>query len=363
MAKRWPVLCGVLLVAAPGAFVWLAPSKPDPNRVQHLEDGSLFCLSRISFNNTNVFTHGYWLERNLGDVIPSKGTKLGRIHLQRRTFESFPDEDPRGLVVEFKRLTTNAPGQQPLALRPPRAVRCLIIGDDGSEYPAESHGPKRIRSTGDPEAHVDELYPILSRDFFKSTWPKHREGEFEYFIATSFPRASAWLTFRLESCDSLSAPNLHWEPLAQFRIENPARSQALPWQPTPLPATNEIDGLCFVLNDITVYPQRSARAEETDRAVTISLQVQSNGVVQPEWRVISARVEDALGNARDRAHTFYARGGRLTQFDDRLLLDPRQPWKLEAHLVRDPALSRTYHVEFIVQPTLTNRMPPGTGRP
>jgi hypothetical protein len=65
------------ILSAAGVTVWLALPRPDLNRVQRLEDGSLFCLSRISFNDTNVFTHGNWLERNLGDVIPSKGIKLG----------------------------------------------------------------------------------------------------------------------------------------------------------------------------------------------------------------------------------------------------------------------------------------------
>jgi hypothetical protein len=65
--------------------------------------------------------------------------------------------------------------------------------------------------------------------------------------------------------------------------------------------------------------------------VTISLQVQSNGVALPNLRIFSVRMEDALGNFRERGHPYYARDGWLTQ-TDRLFLDPRQVWKFEAEV-------------------------------
>ena len=330
------------LLSAAGVCVWLALSGPDPNRVQHLEDGSLFSLRRISFNNTNVFTHGNWLERNLGNIIPSKGINLGPLHLQRRTFESFPDEDTRGLVVEFKRLTTNAPGLLPLALRAPRLVRCLIVGDDGSDYPAEFDARLGILYNDIGGFYDDATDPIQSRHFFNSNGPrtlKRPDGEFEYLTAADFPRASAWLTFRFECSDrpALSAPNWHWEPLAQFKIKNPVSAKPHSWQSTPLPANNEIDGVRFVLNDITVHPQQSGEANMTDREVATSLRVLSNGVVQSQWRVFSIRLEDALGNTRERGHPFQFRDGCLIQ-NDRLFLDPKQTWKFEADLAQGALL-------------------------
>jgi alpha-tubulin suppressor-like RCC1 family protein len=334
MAKRWPVLCGVLLVAAPGAFVWLASSKPDANRVQHLADGSLFSLSRISFNDTNVFTHGKWLERNLGNLVPSNGLSFGPVHLQRRTFEAFEEEDSRGLILEFKRLTTNAPGQIPLAARWRREVRCLILGDDGSEYRAEFH---RLMNVDYSPLVLFEnaLHPVLSGGFFNSASLRRPEGDFEYLTATGFPRASAWLTVRIESREApdQAVRYRHWEPLAQFKVRNPACSQPRAWQPALLPAAKEIDGLQFVLGDITVHPQQPTSAQETDHAVTITFQVRSNGVVQYQWRVFSFRLEDALGNFREPRYPFHPINGWLAQLGDRPTLDPRQPWKVEADFV------------------------------
>jgi hypothetical protein len=146
MKKRVYLPVGVLLaVAVLGSlWVWFASSKEDTARFQRLEDGSLICLRRISLDNTNIFTHGNWLERNLGNVIPKQGIKLGPLRLQRRTFEPFPDEYGHGLVVEFKRLTNGAPAQERDRSLPPERGRCLIGGDDGS-----ASGRRDVREAGD----------------------------------------------------------------------------------------------------------------------------------------------------------------------------------------------------------------------
>jgi hypothetical protein len=323
------VLLALGLLAGLGACAWLALSGPDPSPVQHLEDGSLFCLRRISFNNTNVFTHGNWLERNLGNFIPKAGIKLGPLQLQRRTYESFQDEDTRGLIVEFKRLATNAPGLQPLARG---AVRCVVVGDDRSEYPTEFHIDSASRDYGPREWFNADMHPILARGFFDSSRSKRSDGEFEYLTAADFPRASVWLTFRLERPTSD-----HWEPLASFKIKNPlpALSNPHPWPSAPTPLIKEIDGLRFVLNNITVFPTQHDPDQlnpfVADRGVRISLQVQSNGIALPNWRVFSARLEDALGNTRDWGFPFKPKNGWLT-LDDNLFLDPKQTWKFEADL-------------------------------
>ena len=326
----------LILLSAAGVCVWTALCRPDANRVEHLADGSLFSLSRISFNNTNVFTHGKWLERNLGNLIPSNGLSLGPVHLQRRTFEAFENEDTRGLIIEFKRLTTNTPSQIPLAGRWKREVRCLIVGDDGWEYPTEFHYLKSSGASGGVENAYDYLHPIRSGDFFNSPRAKRQEGEFEYFTATGFPRASAWLTVRLECREtSIQAVRyVYWEPLAHFKVRNPMSSRPRAWQTVPVPAAKEIDGLQFVLGDITVHPQQPTSAQETDHGVTISFQVRSNGVVQHQWRVFSFRLEDDLGNFGEPGYPFLPINGWLAQFGGRLTLDPRQPWKLEADFAR-----------------------------
>ena len=317
------------LLSAAAVCLWLALSGPDPNRVQHLEDGSLFCLRRISFNNTNVFTHGNWLERNLGNVIPSKGINLGPLHLQRRTYAPFHHEDTRGLILEFERLTTNAPSA-------PRGVRCVVVGDDGSQYPAEFHLDLSTREDIPSEYFHDAAHPI-QHDFFGSSGPKYPDGEFEYFVAPDFPRASAWLTLRFERTTNSE----DWEPLASFKIKNPlsAPSKPRPWHSTPTPLTNEIDGLRFVLNNITAYPTQLGSPWTTDSQVTISLQVQSNGIALPNWRVFSVRLEDALGNTREWGHPFRLRNGWLT-LDDNLFLDPKQTWKFEADLASVANISK-----------------------
>ena len=334
MKNRLYLVCGVSLVAAGlgSAWVWFASSKEDAGRFQRLEDGSLICLRRISLDNTNVFTHGNWLERNLGNVIPKQGIKLGPLRLQRRTFEPFPVEYGRGLMVEFKRLTNGAPAQERDRSHPPRRVRCLIVGGDGSAYPAVF---QRFLAVLHPSDDDDDLvyHPIRSWGLFESPTPKRSDGEFEYLSAPGFPRGSAWLEFRFETCNTFTplTNDLPWEPLASFRIKNPFRARPQPWQVSTTPVTNEIDGLRFVLGDIKIHPTSLFSDGPMERESTISLAVQSNGVALANWRVFSLRLEDALGSFRERGPAFQARNGWLTQ-RDRLRLDSRQTWKVEADL-------------------------------
>ena len=336
MKKRFYAVSSLLLLvaAAVGWVVWQGV-REDPDRVQRLEDGSKFALTRASCN-TNAFTHGKGIERLLDNTIPVKGLKLGPVQLQRPFRESFFNYETGGLVIEFKRLTTNAPGLQPTSVKSRRAVRCKIIGDDGSEYQAEYYNTLcMLTSSGLSQNGDDAQYPVQWH-FFDSKKPAHRDGEFEYLVAPGLPRESSWLRFQFETFDGNAGEiGRHWQPLADFKIKNPARSRPKLWLPTPTPVTNAIGGFRFLLNDTLVYPQPNGLAHDTDRGVMISLQVQSNGVAQTNWRVLALRLEDALGNVRERGHPFRLSKGWLTQRDP-LYLDPQKCWKFEADLAPVP---------------------------
>ncbi len=194
--KRFAVALG--FIAAAGGCVFLATwLRTDPRLVQKLEDGSKIALTRFSYGNTNIFTHGKWLEQLFGDVIPKTGVKLGPFKLSRATIEPFPNFDAGGLILEFKRLGTNAPNPLPVSLRPRRTVRCVILGEDGSEYFGQTHTSRFFgRIAGITDFMDDELQTVYPDDFFNPDRSKYPEGEFEYVTASNFPRDSAWLTFR-----------------------------------------------------------------------------------------------------------------------------------------------------------------------
>ncbi len=310
--------------------------------MQELEDGSKFALTRFSYNNTNLFTHGTWLERCLGSVIPTNGVKLGLFHLRHRTLEQFPWDDGHGLIIEFKRLSTNAPGQMPLASRPPRFVRCVIVGDDGSEYLAEFHDFGMWAAYNVLSEFLDDSsHPITSKDFFNSSIPGRRsmmtypEGQFEYFTSRTFPRASKRLTVRLEANDSSSptVPDGKWKPFANFKINNPAFMQPNPWRASPLPITNRVAKFDFVLGDLNVHPNRYHDSLSTERELSIWMQARGSNGVDSRFRVVSIKIEDALGGVRERGRPFHFDRGWLIQ-NDRVMLEPRNAWKVSLDFVR-----------------------------
>jgi hypothetical protein len=260
------------------------------SQTQRLPDGSSLVLNRVSIDGTNKFIHGRGLEKLLKNAIPTNGLQLPQFKLSRPTMQHF--EAPLGkrqLVAELK-VTGNDLANHPL-VKPAfyREFRCVIRGERGIEYVQE---------------------------FWAGKFQSHSDGYFGYVIANNFPRDSRWLWLRVERRKSRDQGG-PWTVVAEFKIENTLRSPAKPWVAEPVHVAKTVDGMDFILGEITVVTQAYSPRDIWNHIVTTPFQVRSNGVVLTNWSAAYVRVEDASGNWD--YHLASHRG-----------LDPRFVWKLEA---------------------------------
>ena len=169
-----------------------------------------------------------------------------------------------------------------------REFRCVIRGERGIEF-------------------VQEFWP--------GKFQSHSDGYFGYVLADSFPRDSRWLWLRVERRESPGQAG-PWKSVAEFKIENKVRPTIQPWVAEPVHATKTVDGMDFILDEITVVTQAYSPRDIWNHVVTTPFQVRSNGVVLTNWGAPYVRVEDASGN-----------WGPLQNHRS---LDPRFVWQLEA---------------------------------
>ncbi len=168
-----------------------------------------------------------------------------------------------------------------------REFRCVIRGESGIEY-------------------VQEFWP--------GKFQSYSDGYFGYVMANSFPRDSRWLWLRVERRKNQDQGG-PWNVVAEFKIENTVRSSVKPWVADPVHATKTIDGMDFVLDEITVVTQAYSPRDIWNHVVTTPFQVRSNGAVLTNWGAAYVHVEDASGN--------------WSPFQSHRSLDPRFVWQLE----------------------------------
>lgn len=229
---------------------------------QRLEDGSLLILNRFSFGDKHEFGYG-----------------------GKRKNWSNPGHDT--LAVEFSLVSSDA-AKHPL-VNPAfyRQFRCVIHGDQGIEY---------------------------SQEFMLGSFHQDSGGCYGYVLTGSFPRDSQWLWFRIEK-SATNNPYGPWQTVAEFKVLNPTHPVNLKWLASPSPTTNTVNGMDFVLGQITVETKSFSTRDIWNHVVTIPTEVWSNGVLLTNWTPTYIQAGDASGNE--------------SYFQSHRSLDPRYVWKLD----------------------------------
>lgn len=230
---------------------------------QELPDGSRLTINQISFGDTHKFVHG-----------------------EKKNIWSWPEHDE--LIVEFK-LASKDPENHAL-VKPAfyRQFRCVLRGEHGIEY-------------------VEEFIP--------NNFKKISDGYYGYVETSMFPRDSRWLWLRIEKREDGKRYD-SWEKEAEFKIKNPATSQNLKWTASSTPVTNIVDGMNFVLDEITVGTVPNYTNDIWNHIVNVPTEIFDNGVLQTNWTATYTYVKDASGNWNSNLQSHRS-------------LDPDYVWKLD----------------------------------
>lgn len=295
-AKTALVATGVILATgATTAVVTEVATHPAASKRQVLADGSLLELTRVDVGSKIEIVHGTLIQKVLGNAIPSNGVHLPYININRRTKQRYDWGNKSCLLAEFK-LSGPKAANHPL-VRPAfyRQIRAVVYGERGIEY-------------------VEEL----------NKFHAYPEGYMGYITASSFPRDSHWLGFRVERRET-EAQGGPWQEVANFKTPNPASLVLQPWVASSTPATNSSDGLDLVLEEIKVKTIPYMTNDIWNHIVNTPMFVRSNGIVLTNWSAAYADMEDASGNWDA------LRGHRS--------LDPRYIWKVDVDFEPESNLS------------------------
>jgi len=266
----------ITLVVIVCSLLVRAPSR----QARPSSDGTVLLLNRVSFGETNEFTHGKFVEKLFGKLISAKGMKVFSFQLAKPTVNKFDcPEGKSQMVVEFKLIGTNA-GNHPLVItRPFEEYRCVIRGETGVEY---------VQYMG------------------AGSFRKYVDGYFGYVFASRYPRDSRMLRLRIEHRSKYEDP---WREVAEFEVRNrPQRTTKL-WKAEPANTSKKIGELEVTLGQVTVVTQSL-----TARAVTAPFQVKKNGLLLTNWSAAYTHSEDASGNWA----SYFIQS-----------LDPRYVWKFD----------------------------------
>ncbi len=228
-----------------------------------LADGSVLVLNKVSFGDKHELVHG-------GKTINM----------------DWPGHEQ--LLVEFGVTGKNAAGSRLVKPAFYRQFRCVIHGENGIDF-------------------IEEFSP--------AGFKKYPEGFFNCVQTSIFPRDSQQLWFRIEQSQT-NNPFGPWQTVAEFKVANPAHPANLPWVATPAPITNTVNGMDFVLGEITVETRPTTPRDIWNHVVTVPAQVFDHGILLTNWGAVHSRLEDASGN-----YDPVLQGHRS--------LDPRYVWKLE----------------------------------
>lgn len=279
-ASRSKIIIVAVLAISLVVILFLLLSRGQSRQARSLPDGTILLLNRVSFGGTSEFTHGKFVEKLFGKLIPTNGMKVFSIKLARPTADKF--DCPPGksqMVVEFKLIGTNA-GSHPLVnYRPFEQFRCVIRGETG----------------------IENVQYMGSGNF-----RKYSDGYFGYVFASQYPRDSRMLRLHVEHRSNYEDS---WREVAEFEIRNRPQRTAKLWKAEPANTSKKIGELEFSLGRVTVGTQ-SLRAS----VVTAPFQVKKNGVLLTNWSAAYTHSEDASGNW---AYYFIQS------------LDPRYVWKFD----------------------------------
>ena len=200
------------------------------------------------------------------------------------------------LAVQFGITGKNA-ANNPL-VKPPffRQFRCVIHGETGIEYAEEFLPAPGIKKLSGGNINTMPQTSIS--------------------VQTSiFPRDSEWLWFRVEKSET-NNPYGPWQTVAEFKVPNPARIANNPWVASPIPITNSVDGMEFVLDEVTVETRPFSPRDIWNHVVTVPTKVFDHGVLLTNWGAVYDQMVDASGNWNPILQRHRS-------------LDPRYVWKLD----------------------------------
>ena len=277
-------------------LIWLAARSIQRRQGIKLPDGTTLTLNRVSVGTSNDLVYGSFLEKLLGNLIPSNGWKFSSINLNRPIhLQSSCPPGKTVLVAEFKftgATASNNPLVNPVF---DRQFRCVIHGDAGIDF-------------------VQEFTPLK---FFSPNagFTKLPGGYYGLVQAERFPRDSRHLWFRIESRPK---PNQYgpWTTVAEFKINNPAPATVQPWKSEPVNASKHVGDLDFSLGQITVDVKPFNTNDIWENVVATPFLVQNHATILTNWEPRFIKAADASGNWD------YLLGSHRT-------LDPRFVWKLE----------------------------------
>ncbi len=210
---------------------------------QHLDDGSILLLNRISYGDKHDFGYG------------SKTKKY-----------SWPGHNE--LMLEFKLISKN-PESNPL-VKPAfyRQFRCVLRGEGGIEY-------------------MEEFTP--------GNFKKDSDGYYGDIGTSIIPRNSRWLWLRIEKRNEQKRYDV-WQTEAEFKFANPASPANFKWTANSTPATNAVDGMKLVLGEVTVKTVPNYTNDIWNHIVAVPTEVWDNGVLLTNWAPAYTQVKDASGN-------------------------------------------------------------------
>ena len=200
------------------------------------------------------------------------------------------------LAVQFGITGQNA-ANNPL-VKPPffRQFRCVVHGETGIDFVEEFLPAPGIKKLSGGKINTMPQTSIS--------------------VQTSmFPRDSKWLWFRVEKSET-NNPYGPWQTVAEFKVPNPARTANNPWVASPTPITNSVDGMKFVLDEVTVETRPFSPRDIWNHVVTVPTKVFDHGVLLTNWGAVYNQMADASGNWNPILQRHRS-------------LDPRYVWKLD----------------------------------
>jgi hypothetical protein len=193
-------------------------------------------------------------------------------------------------------------------------------------------------SPGDYTIYVlDKSGNFCAGDETVDRYPAGKGTDVACLQLNAFPRRDGKLRLRIEMDNSQGEAQVMKDEMV---VSYPAQNSSAKWQPQPLPATQEGDGLTVTLTKL-VYgvsfnqPRNPVTTDPTDKAVLASFRVEQNGVIASNWQPVRIESWDATGN-----HAVSSARKNRRDGDEQVMiyqwgLSPEEPaWKLRAEFLR-----------------------------
>jgi len=286
-----------LIAGGAASVILVLVALHKPSQSVRLKDGTVLTLEEVKFGATNTFFIGSRLERIFWRVIPKGGFHFGRLNLQQPSKETFAD--PRGeiLALLFKVSGTDV-------LKVQHDVSLLITAEGGHEYEVS-------------------IFPTVGRTFGRN--------QFLFSLVSAFPRDERLLRVRVRD----RKERTH-SILGQFVVRNPVPPQSSSgWKTESSPILRRFGDLQLTLGDITAEKRFPVSPGETS---TLPIRVLNRQTVETNWLLHSILLRDNLGNFCS-SWSFKEVHGEWLRHALSGLLDPKNVWKVEAHLARDADFS------------------------